>query len=230
MRVLLGPKSPATAGTLFDPGGRWVSQNGSNGSNSLWDLKGFPDAQPLAFGRPGPSSQQALAYDPSGPWLARGDLARATIELWPVSGPRRRVLPSSRTAYDLAFTPDGRWLATCPNGGRPGGPVATQSPGRPPAKASPESCARLAIDTTGRQVLVGTVNRGVDLHPFRGGAPRRLTEAWAKWYNVAFDPEGRRAVAVPGDGFPSLKDPASRVLRVWDLPSGEGARPLPSPT
>jgi WD40 repeat protein len=28
-------------------------------------------------------------------------------------------------------------------------------------------------------------------------------------------------VAVPGDGFPSFRDPASRVLRVWDLPSGK---------
>ncbi len=219
VRVLLGPKSAATAGTLFDPGGRWVSQNGPNGSNSLWDLEGFPDAQPLAFGRPGPSSQQALAYDPSGRWLARGDLARTTIELWPVSGPWRRVFPGFRTAYALAFTPDGRWLATCPNT-RPVGlwPLKALDG---PARSLGESCISLAIDPTGRQVLVGTLNQGVALYPFQGGAPRRLTEAWAKWYSVAFDPEGRRAVAVPGDGFPSLKDPASRVLRVWDLPSGK---------
>jgi len=219
VRVLLGPTSPATAGTLFDPGGRWVSQNGPNGSNSLWDLEGFPDAQPLAFGRPEPSSQQALAYDPSGRWLARGDLARTTIELWPVSGPWRRVFPGFRTAYMLAFTPDGRWLATCPNS-RPVDLWPLKALDGPPRSLA-EGCINLAIDPTGRQVLVGTLNRGVALYSFQGGAPRRLTEAWAKWYSVAFDPGGRRAVAVPGDGFPSFKDRASRVLRVWDLPSGK---------
>jgi WD40 repeat protein len=219
VRVLAGPKSPANAGTLFGPGGRWVSQSGPNGSNSLWDLEGFPDAQPLVFGTAGPSSQQALAYDPSGRWLARGDFARTTIELWPVSGPWRRVLPSPGTAYDVAFTPDGEWLATCPVN-TPAGLWPRRAPDGP-VRSLAESCIQIAIDPTGRQVLLGTDNRGVALYPFQGGAPRRLTEAWAKWYNVAFDPEGRRAVAVPGDGYPSFQDPASRVLRVWDLPSGK---------
>jgi WD40 repeat protein len=129
------------------------------------------------------------------------------------------VLPSSGTAYGLAFTPDGRWLATCP-GNEPVGlwPLKALDG---PARSLGESCINLAIDPTGRQVLVGTLHRGVALYPFQGGAPRRLTEAWARWYQVAFDPEGRRAVAVPGDAFATFNDPASRVLRVWDLPSGK---------
>ena len=219
VRVLEGPKFPATPGTLFDPGGRWVSQAGPNGSTSLWDLEGFPDAQPLVFGRPLPSSQPALAFDPSGRWLARGDFARTTIELWPVSGPWRRVHTTFRSAYHLAFTPDGAWLATCPLSE----PVSLW-PLKAldgPARSLAEGCITLAIDPTGTQVLVGTLGRGVALYPFPGGAPRRLADAAAKWYSVAFAPSGRRAVAVPGDGFPSFRDPASRVLRVWDLPSGK---------
>ncbi len=129
------------------------------------------------------------------------------------------MVPSSRTAYSLAFTPDGRWLATCPNNEPVGLWPLKALDGLPRSLA--EVCVQLAIDPTGRQVLVGTGNRGVDLYPFQGGAPRRLTEAWARWYHVAFDPEGRRAVAVPGDGFATFKDPARRVLRVWDLPSGK---------
>ena len=136
-----------------------------------------------------------------------------------VSGPWRRAFPSSRTAYHLAFTPDGRWLATCPNS-RPVGLWPLRALDGPPRSLA-EGCINLAIDPTGRQVLVGKLNRGVALYPFQGGAPRRLTEAGAKWYAVAFAPDGRRAVAVPGDGFPEFKDPASRVLRVWDLPSGK---------
>jgi WD40 repeat protein len=219
VRVLEGPRFDAMPGTLFDPSGRRVSQSGPNGSNSLWDLEGFPDAQALAFGRPGPSSQQALAYDPSGRWLARGDLARTTIEFWPVSGPWRRVLPRHGVAYALAFTPDGKWLATCP-ADEPVGlwPLEAREG---PARSLGERCLLLAIDPTGRQILVGTLGAGVALYPFKGGAPRRLTEVCAKWYCVAFDPSGRRAVGVPGDGFASFQDPASRVLRVWDLPSGK---------
>jgi WD40 repeat protein len=38
---------------------------------------------------------------------------------------------------------------------------------------------------------------------------------------MAFDAQGRRAVACPGTAGQRLKDPGTRILRVWDLDSGQ---------
>jgi WD40 repeat protein len=219
VRILQGPKFSGNSFTLFDPDGRRVSQAGPNGTNSLWDLEGFPDAQPLVFGRPGPSSLHAMTYDPSGQWLAVGDLARTTVEFWPVSGPWRRVLPGFAAAWSLAFTPDGRWLATCPSVKPAGLWPLNAADGH--TRSLAEGCVSLAMDPTGRHVLVGAFGGKVLLSPLQGGTPRRLLEGQGgpRGVIVAFGPEGRRALAAPIEQG-GIGDPQLRVLRLWNLPSG----------
>jgi len=216
-RTLPGPEFGGATLTQFDQQGRRFSQAGPNGSHVLWDLEEFPEARPLVLGRPGPTNWPQGTFDPSGRWLAAGDQVRTARREPAAAGVprvRQRVLPG--------LTPDSRWLATCP----------VYNPVRLwPLKASdgsvrtlaPEGgCSTLAVHPAGREVFIGTAGGSIVIYPFQGGSPRRLLEKWegASFFLVAFDPQGRRAVASPG--FPTgIKAPGSRALVVWDLASGE---------
>jgi WD40 repeat protein len=220
VRVFRGPEFAAQSFAIFDSQGRRLSQVGPNGTHTVWDLETFPDARPLVVGRPGPNLWRQGAFDPTGQWLALGDNQQRTVELWPVSSPRRRVVPGFAAASRLAFTPDSRWLATCPYS-RPARlwPVSTKE-GMLRGLEPPGPCASLAIDPAGRSVLVGTEQGQVLLYPFTGGPPRELFGGWAQVYMsvASFDSRGERVVASPGSGLGV--EPESRLLRLWDLRSG----------
>ena len=71
------------------------------------------------------------------------------------------------------------------------------------------------------QVLVGPGWSWVAYLPFLGGRERVLAIGGTPGFStVAFDWEGRRAVAVIG----GVTDPAQRVLHLWELPSGREQR------
>ncbi len=228
LRTLQGPAYTGATVTLFDQQGRRFSQAGPNGSHVLWDLEEFPDARPVVLVRPGPVGYRHETFDPSGQWLATGDHARTTIEFWPVASRWRRVLPGLANAGSLAFSPDSRWLTTCPAYlpvrqwplKASDGAVGTLTPGEG------EGCHSVALHPEGREVLVGTGSDTISpralLYSVAGGAPRQLVESWegAWFFLVAFDPRGRRAVAVPGSIL-ERETPESRALMVWDLETGE---------
>jgi WD40 repeat protein len=225
VRTFEGPEFAGSSfTTLFDPESRSFGQMGPGGTHYLWDLEEFPDARPLVLGRPGLSTVRALGYDPTGRWLATGDQARATVEFWPVASPRRRVLPGFAASYYMAFTTDGRRLATCPIT-RPARlwPMSAKDGS---ARDLAEECSWVATDATG-QVLVYA--RGeVRLHPLRGGASRSFLDRFdlalpgttsAALASFALDPQRRRAVASPFN-FSGIAEPEARVLAAWALPSG----------
>ncbi len=228
LRTLQGPEYGGTTLTMFDREGRRFSQAGPSGSNIFWDLEEFPDAQPLVLGGPGPSNWRQGAFDAGGRWLAAGDHARTTIEFWPASSPRRRVLPGFAAAPSLAFTPDSRWLATCPvfNPARLW-PLSASDGGV--RDFAPEGgCGSLSIHPGGRELFISTAGAiQALLYPLQGGTPRRLPllESWERTTNTfvapaAFDPAGRRAVTSPFHPT-GIKEPGARALLVWDLASGE---------
>jgi WD40 repeat protein len=225
LRIPEGRKVAVQAACLFDPESRRFTQTGPGGTSYLWDLEGFPDAQPLVLGRPGLSTVRALAYDPTGRWRATGDQARTTVEFWPVASPRRRVLPGFAASHYMAFTPDGRWLATCP-AMKPARlwPMSAKDGS---ARDLAEECGWVATDPTG-QVLVFARGRLL-IHPLQAGAPRLFLDrrdlslpgtTSTALGSFALDPQGRRAVA-SSFNFWGIAEPESRVLAVWDLPSGQ---------
>ena len=101
-----------------------------------------------------------------------------------------------------------------------GAPLAFERAGRQRAEPRPpEPCISLAMHPTDGRVLVGTNAGKVLLYPTPGGPARLLTERFFPFPVPAFDLQGRQVVVFPF-AFQPITDPALRVLRVWDLPSG----------
>jgi WD40 repeat protein len=236
-RVLRGMKG---WGRLFgsDPDGRFVASAGVLGVDSLhlWDLLDPPDAGPavLKWLDAAAADTPGGWFDASGRWVVMTTGFR--LGFWPLASPRRRALPGYEGFTGvLAFTPDGRWLAACPQGQAirlwPLSPASGEARSLWPTE--PEfaprgvlsGCNALAIHPAGTHVAVVTqLPFGVLLVPIAGGSSRRLQTGWGQEVfggQVAFDPGGRRAAACPlvPNYFQDARRPA---LTVWDLESGRG--------
>jgi WD40 repeat protein len=221
VRVLQSPKDVFSS-LMFDLGGRLLTTTGPNNNFYLWDLDDPPDAEAVVVGRPGPGYLPLRTVDSRGQWLVTS-YGQTTIEFWPLANPNKRVLRGfASSIWTMAFTSDGRWLATCskfePARLWPLNPTAGNAHNLVPQ----EPCGNIAMHPRDSQVLVGGLSGKVLLIPTEGGPPRQLLDRWnppTVTGDVAFDLQGRRALAVPSYQA-GAKDPAARILRVWDLPSG----------
>ena len=225
LRILHGPKGLSVL-PLLDAEGRRVTRAGPNNTVQLWDLTDPPDARPVVFGRPGPSVIVFGAFDPRGRWLAT-TYGPQTVEFWPLANPYVRALPvESAAASGVAFTSDGLWLATCKMDERVRLSPLRAAAGSARGLVPSDSCVSLTTHPSEGRILVGTTGREVVLFATAGRPSRRSLGRWAPAFAVvalcpvAFDRAGHRAVVAPSNWAAGVMDPALRVLRVWDLPSG----------
>jgi WD40 repeat protein len=210
-RVLRGP-APSFGRVRFDPEGRYLAHG-----RHIWDLEGPPDAGPIVLGGDG------NAFTPDARWLISS--TGQAIDFWAVGGPLRRELPGQKAMTSLAFTADGRWLAACP-GVEPLRLLPLHAAdGGARLLGQPKMCFSVATHPTEDLVLESTqgVNIGrhatVLLHSL--AAPSRELPGgwgWPPWA-LTFDATGRRALA-SALSLENLWNPASRILRAWDLASG----------
>jgi WD40 repeat protein len=133
--VLLGHEDRVTSVT-FSPDGRWLATGSWDQTILLWDVLAVPEsgsqgggsaAKPrILRGHEGPIT--SVAWSPDGRWLASGGGGwETTARLWDLSTlapdgteafniaqlPQARVLRGHTAAISsVAFSPDGRWLAT----------------------------------------------------------------------------------------------------------------------
>jgi WD40 repeat protein len=223
LRVLQGPGAPGQTLILpFDSQTSYLAKDATESSAYLWDLDDPPNAEPVMLKRPDPLYFLSGAFDPVGDWLLTGN--GSTVAFWPLSSPRARVLGDQRSSWAMVFTPDSRWLATCPM--REPARLVPLDPADGAARTlvPREPCWCIAAHPAGTHVLVGTNTGKLLLWPVAGGQPRRLLERWetqAGTSPVTFDVQGRRAIAGPMDFAGGLTDPQNRVLRVWDLGTAE---------
>jgi WD40 repeat protein len=96
--------------------GRWIAGAGEEGIVWLWDLR-HPDAAPARLPGTLPPRPTALAFDPAGARLVAGaqdDTGRGATRVWDLANPSAEpaeVRDATSEITDLAFSPDGQWLA-----------------------------------------------------------------------------------------------------------------------
>ena len=221
LRTLEGPRNPPLDfNILFDRQATRLVKPDADGGVSVWDLGDPADARPAVLRRRAAPLMGDI--DPGG-WLAtnRGD----EIDFWPLVVPRVRRLPGHTGGVfegSLAFTRDGRWLASA---GRDALRIWPMNPadGRSRAFDCSHLCASVATHPSSPEILVGS--QGAELLAADGAERRTLLDRWEGLpyivtNDLAFDHDGRRVVAVPFKAQ-GLADPKERVIRVWDLPSGD---------
>jgi WD40 repeat protein len=210
-----------------EPGGTRFAAHEDNASVGLWDLGDPPDLEPVSLKRPDLATGVSAAFASNGPWLATNN--DFSVAFWPIGRRSMRTFRriSSLTMSPLAFSPDGRWLASCPIGEPAQLWPLDPSDGGVRVPAPDQACFGLAVDPASQQVLIGTPAGGAVLEPIGEGTIRALQTGWEGKGNdgtmaLAFDAHHRRAAACAHDMNPAIKDPKLRVLRVWDLESGQG--------
>jgi WD40 repeat protein len=169
------------------------------------------------------------AVEPRGRWAAAGTGSGTRFTFWPLTRPYPTVVRGYTSIYrPVAFSPDGRWLATSWSDGRirlwpmPGTgrrePKVLQPPGT--------LWSRIVFDPRGRYLLAVGVGDEARIVPLDGSPAKTLPvySGETVLFNAAVSPSGRRVATAFGYGK------GERTLRVHDVETGETrVFPLPPP-
>jgi WD40 repeat protein len=211
----------------FTPDGQTLATGGSDAAIATWDVATARQKRPFK-GHLG--AIRGLVFSDDGAALASAD-ARGVARLWDLSGPsasrRLTEIPASQHFW-LAYSRDGRWLATA--GGMEAmvwdahsGKLAHRLP------ADPSYVYRVAFAPDGGILATGGRDSVVKLWNVASGKlvrslPGRPSSDHRDFPHnavgaLAFSHDGTRLAA--GFGRPGLHDPDyDQVVKVWDVASG----------
>jgi WD40 repeat protein len=220
---------PRSARRIPDPSLRWAAAiDEKAGLLRVWDLQAWPQTRPLSLRRSGSWFVTSIEYHPRGSCLVVPTRGGDRLTFWPLKGARPTVVNGySLPGRPVAFSPDGRWLAT--NWGREDRSWYTDTlrlwplPGNPARELRtlklPERGGwnRMVFDPQGRFLFVVETQDRPYVVPLDGSPPRRL-EQFSDETNLsaaAVSPSGRRVATAYNNGR------GPKTLRVWDLDTGE---------
>jgi WD40 repeat protein len=222
---------PATAPpAVFRGEQRWVHGNAWDDKRvRLWDLEALPGSRPLELRRSGSWYLAWPGLHPGGDWIAVFQIGEARAAFWPL----RLRYPSVVDGYTpivrpVAFSPDGKWIATGWSDSKLRlWPVPAASPREPRTLGGPEAglWSRIAFDPGGRYLFAVGLADHAWIVPLDGSKPRRLP-SWSEdtlLRAAAVSPSGRQVATAWGFG------PGEKTLRLHDVETGT-TRVFPLPT
>lgn len=208
---------------------RWVKEGASyDGADPTEDWiavlrKTTPIVIPESYPVPVPIT--ALAFSPDGSTIAASGYHEVT--LWKTADGTldRRLSGLAERVYDIAYSPDGKWLATA--SGDPGqfGSVklwtAEPSGGGKPARDLLESidCAlAVAFSPDSKRVAAAGADRAVHVWEVDSGKEIVMIEDHADWvFDIAFSPDGKRIATASRD----------KTCKVFDVDKKESVATFP---
>jgi len=218
-RVIPKPDT-ASYGMLPDPSGRWLSGYPDQ-QVLLWDLAAWPAARPWALRRNESWYNAIASFHPTGDWVVASTAHFTRLTFWPLGKTYPSVVDGYASHFrPVAFSPDGKWLATVWDDQRlrlwplPGSGVSEVR-----SLDLPETSliASLAFDPKGRYLFaVGNQDRAWVV-PLDGSAPRKL-QGFSEdtlLHAAAVSPSGRLVATAFFYGR------GEKTLRVWNLETGE---------
>ena len=200
----------------------------------LWDTNALASARPVTLRRNGSWYGAGVAFHPAGDWVAVATASFSRLTFWPLRQPRATVVPGySGLTRPVAFSPDGRWLATTWSDGKLRlWPLPGTGSREPRILELPETTlwCGLAFDPKGRYLFaVGNSDRAW-IVPLDGSPPRRLPvySDESLLTAAAVSPSGRLVATAYfyGKGEKTLRvhDVEAGTTSVFPLPaSGPGA-------
>ena len=211
--------TPAGADPPLALSGRWMFRTIEQGA-ALWKRGSWSAARPLVLRRNVSWWSTRMSMHPSDDWLVASTETYNRLTFWPIRTPRPLVVEGFRHEQKiLAFSPDGRWLASSWPGGNirlwPLTPGATT----PRTLAVPgmrgDEPNNFAFDPGGRFLFCVGI-RTLWIVPLDGRPPFELegfTNVPWMWA-AAVSPSGRFVATARDTGI------GDDALRVWDLDKG----------
>jgi WD40 repeat protein len=237
---LRGHEAPVSS-VAFSPDGRWLASGSVDHKVWLWNISNAdletPGTVVVLGGHEAPVS--SVAFSPDGRWLASGSGgdsgASGSVRLWKTStvldarmdasgATPERLNNNEGWVGSVAFSPDGRWLASGDGDlSRTSGTVRLwdlDAPETEPMllRGHEAPVSSVAFSPGGRWLASGSDDRTVwlwNISNIELGAPEvaQVFSGYEGWvWSVAFSPDSRWLVSISGDYSGS----SSRVL-LWDL-------------
>jgi WD40 repeat protein/DNA-binding winged helix-turn-helix (wHTH) protein len=213
----------ASQGMFPDPSGRWLGGVASVDKQArLWELGRWKQARPLSLRRSGSWYDSISRFHPAGKWMVASTSHYTRLTFWPIEGAFPSVVDGYATVTrPLAFSPDGKWLATNWDDRwlrlwpLPGSGMSDIRSFKLPD--APFRVRSLSFDPTGRYIFaVGARDRAwivpVD------GSPARKLPAFSEDSSLnagAISPSGRLVATAFWYGR------GETTLRVWNIETGE---------